>query len=138
MTDRVLALRTELLSRVKEAYYTARITKQEHRELLERLAAIYNDPAYSRLPRYAVNYVRGYEQAIMDDLYRHHLVYGRYLGGRFVSTHSRRDDYYGKQGVSPTEMALYSVKEASEAGHYWAEASEGGVMRPFFTGNTRT
>ena len=136
MTDRVMKLRTELLSRVKEVYQTAQITRQDHRALIQRLQAVYNDPIYRNLPRYAVNYVRGYEQAIMDELYRRHLVYGRYIAGRFVSSHSSRDDYYQKLGIEPSEWATGTEKELSEIGHYWAEADQHGKMCPFSTGDT--
>lgn len=138
MSDRVMKLRTELLRRVKEVYQIAIISRQEHRVLIQRLQAVYNDPIYRNLPRYAVNYVRGYEQAIMDELYRCHLVYGRYIAGRFVSTDSSRHDYYGKQGISPSEWAFATQKELCETGHYWVEADKDGKMCPFATESTRT
>lgn len=76
------------------------------------------------LTRWASGYLEGYWAHIIDQAYRHDLVYGGWVEGRFLSTHSNRNDYYGKCGISARDWHDLSIGR----GHYWAN-----TLKPFYT-----
>ena len=124
--DRAIKLQYQLVSRVNDAYSSARLFKITHEELLKRREQALAVP--NRTPRHVLDYARGYAQALDDALYRQHLVFGGYIGDTFYSTHHDRDDYYGKHGVEP---AAYSDDGlVKRRGHYWADDTS----KPFFLG----
>jgi hypothetical protein len=79
----------------------------------------------AKAPRWAIAHVYGYSQACMASLYREALVYGGFVDGKFMSTHSNRADYYEKNGIAPSDFA----QAGKNTGHYWIADTS----RPFFT-----
>lgn len=108
---------------VADIYSTARVagmTSTAINEAVRKARA-----RFPRLPNWAASYVEGYEKALRDDLYANYLVFGGFINGTFYSTHSERDDYYGKHGID----ALDWHNRAADRGHYWKAC-----LRPYFTG----
>ena len=80
------------------------------------------------LPRWAKEYLQGVFDTRWKDLYRHKLVFGGYYNGVFYSTHSRRDDYYGKHGIEPGQWADNVDNGVLKVTHYWVTTA---APKPF-------
>jgi hypothetical protein len=116
-----------------DAWSSAQTFGTSHDALLANLARI--RARYTHLTQRDQAYAAGYEQALRDFAYRHALIYGGFLNGQFLSTHSHRPDYYQKHGVEPSAWAEAANGGRVEAiGHYWETNSEKKVFKPFFTG----
>lgn len=113
--------RDEAISRIKNLESTARMFGYSSEEMLEKRKVIYESLA--KCPQWAIDYVRGYEAALTDARYMNNLVYGGFIGDIFYTTHSNREDYYGKF-MSPKEWH----DNSKDRGHYWKDA-----QLPFFT-----
>lgn len=129
--DRALRLQERGVAEMRDAYSFARIFKSPCETLHRMLAQIQDDMAKAKAPAWAISYVRGYSRSLMDVLYRDSLVYGGFVDGTFMSTHSNRADYYEKNGIPPSEFAQDG--RVKNAGHYWAADTS----RPFFIGGNR-
>jgi len=79
-----------------------------------------------KAPRWVRAFLDGWWRCRIDLGYRQDLVYGAFMGGRFVSTHRERPDYYEKLGISAREFA---EEKCPTVGHYWSTTRE---PKPFF------
>ena len=93
----------------------------------------------ARTPQWVYAYADGFCKAMQDRLYADCLVYGGFIDGVFYSTHSARDDYYGKHGIEPSQYA--ESGKVKERGHYWRDVIQwrGGIynrgqVKPYFIG----
>lgn len=123
--ERALRVRRDMITRVIDAYSSARSFCLRHSELDRRVRDAMKCPP--KTPLYIREYVSGYRQALSDQLYRDALVHGGMFEGVFYSTHSNRDDYYEKHGMTARDYA--DDGRVTERGHYWIA----NVSRPFFT-----
>ena len=126
--DRALELQRRGVERIIDAYSSAQSFCSPSNSLHAKCSEILSDMRAKHAPRWAIAHVEGYSRALMANLYRYSLVYGGYLDGQFMSTHSSRADYYEKQGIEPREFA--EDGRVRNTGHYWAAD----VSRPFFIG----
>lgn len=126
--ERSLAIRDRMVQAVREVYSTHRIMRSPSAVLHEAEIKVSRGV---KAPHWVRAHVDGYAQRLKDELYERHLVYGGYVNGTFYSTHSDRDDYYDRHGVSPVEFS----KKCSSGGHYWKEPLNGKMM-PFFIGDS--
>lgn len=106
----------EAIERVKDAYSSARHFHSISTKLTEKTIQIETD--MGNVPYYVRSYVRGYADAMTDQLYRDALVYGAWVDGTFYSTHRSRADYYETLGMSPRD---FGVLPATLRGHFWAD-----------------
>jgi hypothetical protein len=84
----------------------------------------------AKFPRYLQEYLSGYWRALTDRAYESELVFGGYLDGRFYSTWRKREDYYEKHGIAPSEYA--DNGRVTQRGHYWRQSIDRGTPKPFF------
>jgi len=82
------------------------------------------------VPTWVKGYADGYFARCIDELYRHELVYGGFIGERFYSTHRTRADYYEKHGIAPSQWA--EGADVRLVGHYWISSVDHGTPRPFY------
>lgn len=127
-TKRALDYQAHGVARIQDAYSSAKSFRSPAVNLHAKLAAILDEMRARNVPQWAIHYVKGYSQALMDSLYRHDLVYGGFRDGVFYSTHRDRPDYYERHGISARDFATDGTITAT--GHYWAADTS----RPFFTG----
>lgn len=122
--ERAINVRSHSKTRLRDLYSVARIASMTASDI---------DEAYRELianlpkgaPQWVIAYLDGYRAALNDRLYEESLVYGGFYEGRFLSTHSSREDYYEKHGV---EHSAYADNGAIKArGHYWAHS-----LKPYF------
>lgn len=135
-SERQLRIRQRAICGLRTVFSEARsmgwTSKQMHQAIETR---VYEPLAQLHAPRHLVRYVRGYERALHDALYETTLVYGTIIDGQFYSTHSAREDYYQKHGISPVAFATYTHEPGapeSTVGHYWPMPD--GTVRPYFLG----
>lgn len=119
--ERALAIRDRAKTRLRDVYSSAELGGYTSREISENVASIRGD--YPKAPGWVWSYIDGYEQALRDELYRSQLIFGGFVDGVFYSTHSNRDDYYGKHGISALEYS--DNGRVTGRGHYWKP--EGGA-----------
>ena len=118
--------RDRLTERVRGVYSMARTCKWESSKIngfVEEILA----SRKTRTPNWVYEFVRGYARALNDQVMRE-VVYGGFFHGVFMSTHSRRADYYQTQGVAPSDWADDGA--VASKGFYWAFNDE--PVKPFF------
>ncbi|MET4190615.1 MULTISPECIES: hypothetical protein [unclassified Bradyrhizobium] len=81
-------------------------------------------------PQWVRSYGEGVRDVHTDMLYRHDLVFGGMIDGKFYSTHRDRADYYEKNGFEPNVYADDGL--VKDRGHYWKESVDRGTPKPFF------
>ena len=111
---------------VKIAYSNARILGKTSGQLNSMLNTVLNDMRGKKMPRWAIERVKGYSLALKDNLYSDHLVFGCIIDGVFYSTHSDRPDYYAENGM-PANIYCEKSTNNPTIGHYWKENG-----KPFF------
>jgi len=84
-----------------------------------------------RCPGWTREFVRGYQKCLTDNLYRYSLVHGGFYAGTFYSTHSKRADYYERNGIGAVEYS--DDGKVTARGHYWIKHVDAGKPKPFFT-----
>ena len=115
--DLALRKRDRALTRLIDLYSRARqygaLYSQLHGDFLEIITKECNGA-----PQWVKEFLRGYERALNDNLYREFLTFGCYIDGKFYSNDSKRADYYETQGMS---ARIYCEKSTGNKtiGHYW-------------------
>ena len=94
---------------------------EERRVVLDSLAGC---------PSWVKSYLSGIWDELQNQAYSNNLVHGCLIGGVFYSTHSKRPDYYGNKGITPSDYAQMT-HENPHSGHYWILSN--GNVKPFFT-----
>jgi hypothetical protein len=107
-----------------DLYHIAELSGMTSSQMNEQYAIIVQ--RLNKAPIWTRAYLDGYRAALTAGLYRHKLVYGGFIAGRFYSVHSKRDDYYEKHGFSAREFSESGEANATK-GHYWSDS-----LRPFF------
>jgi hypothetical protein len=122
--DRSIKVRDVARDRLNDIFGSATIfgplsadLETSRRNVLSKLPA--------RAPEWIRAYLDGYWHARIAEAYQYHLVYGGWIGETFYSTHSDRDDYYGKHNIAPADVG----ERLERRGHYWKRN-----LRPFFIG----
>jgi hypothetical protein len=122
--------RNAAISALRDLYSQAESFGFTSSEINSRFSEILNVRLHG-CPVWVREYVRGYERALCDALYRTSLCHGGFLNDQFYSTHGNRSDYYERHGISAREFAddgrVYS------RGHYWIKHVDAGKPKPFFT-----
>lgn len=115
-TELALRHRDALVSRLRSAFSAAEISGITSTALNDSVRGCYAAvPAGA--PSWVKEYGRGYEKALYDGLYERHLMFGGFYNGQWYSTHSKRDDYYGRNGIDASAFADDGAVTAR--GHYW-------------------
>jgi len=124
-----LKRRDNLVSALRDIYSMAGVYGLAHVDLHKRC-----QDAYARYCDKAPSWVRefadGYRKALNDAAYRHELVFGGFVDGKFYSTHRDRPDYYEKNGIEPCAYADDGL--VTRRGHYWRASVDAGNPAPFF------
>lgn len=130
--ERALKIRGAAKRRTREMFSFAAFHTMTSEEMNISYAAILAD--MGKVPQWVRAYVDGYRQAQIDRLYES-LIFGGFVEGRFMSTHSDRRDYYGKCGIDPADWH----KAAKAKGHYFDRffplatgVYDRGAFKPFF------
>lgn len=118
--------RDSVVMQFRSLFTSAAHTGMTHADMLKSKSAITS--GLKGAPNTIHAFCDGVWQQLQHDAYARELVHGFMWDGKFYSTHSKRDDYYGKF-MLPSE-AMDRMK--NESGHYWANTYRG--IRPFFTG----
>jgi hypothetical protein len=118
-------------SAIESLFSCARIIGMQSHEVHSAFLKILAD--HSKLPNYSKQYLRGIYDEKIAQCYRDSLVFGGFYNGRFYSTHSKRDDYYGKNGIGPAQWAMDSHNGVIKTGHYWITCA---TFKPFFTSDS--
>lgn len=77
-------------------------------------------------PYYVLSYLRGYNDALQQELYAHYLDFRYIVNGVQVSTHKKSPIYYEKMGVTVYELTN------NPCGHYWTDSD-----KPYFNDEIR-
>ena len=123
--DTAIAKKNRAILVLQNAYSAARLYHFTNEELIKRVEEI-RSTYLAKCPSWAHAEFEGYRRALNDFLYANHLVFGGYLDGIFYSTHRNRPDYYGYNGIEPSEYADNALVQ--NRGHYWADDT----TKPFF------
>jgi hypothetical protein len=126
--DRAIRLEREGVARMRSIYSMAKMFGYPSRIMEEnRIVSLRDLCGKTKPPHWLKEYWNGYWRAIIDRAYETDLVYGGYVNGVFMSTHSNRPDYYGKND----RMSAKEWHDRSHnRGHYWATC----INKPFFCG----
>lgn len=128
-----LNLRNSLISQLRDIYGTARIMRLTSLEISERVnERIHGEAKRRNAPRWVIEFVKGYERALIDTLYGAGgaLIYGGFLNSEFYTTLAGHEREYEKHGVTPAEFS-----KIEKSGHYWIEPWLDGTYRPYFVGD---
>jgi hypothetical protein len=127
---RALHLREHAEQQIGDLWSRAEHFGTAHSAMLEERGRI--NEMLQGTPHWVRSYLDGVWSTHQKYAYRHALVYGAYVGGQFMSTHSSRPDYYQTLGIEPSAFATGGI--AKDKGHYWVRPEDGRV-RPFFVGD---
>jgi hypothetical protein len=86
--------------------------------------------ACAKAPQWVRQYLDGYWRALIERAYEQDLCFGGFYAGKFYSTHSKRADYYEKNGIEPSAFADDGAVTAR--GHYWINSVDAGTPKPFY------
>lgn len=120
-----LNARDRAIRQLNEIYSHAAIVGMDSKALQSKVIEIQS--RVKSYPQWVRAYVKGYESCKSDFIFKNQLIHGGFINGKFCSTHSHRDDYYQKQGITP-EMWL---KESYWLGFYWNTVKGN---KPYFLG----
>lgn len=136
--DKALRTRSKAQAAIDSLYSCARLCGYASDEITKGILSI-NANMPKGTPHWVRSYIDGYCAAIRNDLYANWLCYGGYIDGIFYSTHSNRDDYYGKHEIDFNRHAGDGTIQG--LGHYWKERVQypGGIysretVKPYFIG----
>jgi hypothetical protein len=134
--ERALALRDSFKTRMADLCSMAITCGLPNAEIQASLSAMRADTPKGT-PGWVWAYLDGYMAARRDEFYRDHLIFGGFFDGVFYSTHSNREDYYGKHGIDPADYA--DDGRVQNRGHYWPRVvpyrggfHDRGAYKPFF------
>lgn len=116
--DRARRQLIDLISTAKFCGITSKELNDKYIKILE---------SVKHCPQWVREYLRGYHECQLAEIYSNCLMFGGYVNGKFYSTHSKREDYYQKHGIEPS--AFNGL--AKNTGHYWTTTKE---PKPFFNG----
>ena len=71
-------------------------------------------------PYWVIAYLEGYESALRENLYRHHLEFCYIVEGVRYSIRKDSEMYYEKHGISPRELN----EKQEGCGHYWIKSGK--------------
>lgn len=126
--ERALKIRDRALVALKDVFSAGQIYGSTSATLEANRRESLVRHGVNKAPQWVSSYLDGYWRALIDNAYRHDLVYGGIVGDVFYSTHRNRPDYYEKHGIEPSAYADNGMVQAR--GHYW----RGDKERPFFVG----
>jgi hypothetical protein len=126
--ETALNRRNTAIQSLRSLYETAKFYGPLSSQMNEDKAKIRRS-TLAKCPHWVIAYFDGYEKALIDALYRDSLMFGGFYEGKFYSTHSNRADYYGNNGIEPSEYA--DNGKVSNRGHYWLTTKE---PKPYFIG----
>lgn len=125
---RALAVRDDAVTRLADAYSSAKCFGLRSRELHERNRAIHAALPKST-PRWVHTYLDGYAAALSRELYRDALVYGLWANGTFYAMQRSHPAFHETLGVSIGEIVTLLSNPDTVSGHFWFDKPD----RPFFT-----
>jgi hypothetical protein len=114
---RQLHIRSAATETLRRIFSEAAHFGHSHAYMLERRAACFERLRVNQCPQAIRAYLTGIWDQLQLDAYRDQLVYGGFVDGAFYSTHSNRDDYYGKHGMSAKDW--HDKSGDMTRGHYW-------------------
>ena len=126
--ERALKIRDAALVALKDHFACCQHFGPTSAKLEARRLEILELKGVNRAPHWVRSYLDGAWRIMIDNAYRHDLVFGGIVDGTFYSTHSNRPDYYEKHGIAPSDYADDGRVRAR--GHYW----RGDPTQPFFVG----
>ncbi len=118
---RAIRLEGEYRVRIIDLFSRAKIFHIPSRELNERFRDIIQDLPKGT-PGYVKEYLTGYRDALIKELYRDHLDFRYVVGTKLVSILKGEPTYYEKMGFTVSDLS-----KATSSGHYYR-----GTGRPFF------
>jgi hypothetical protein len=121
-----LAIRDRALLSLKDCMSAHTQFGSTSARLEENRHAILKQYNVDKYPHWVRSYLDGYWRCLIDHAYRHELVFGGMVDGKFYSTYSDREDYYEKNGIEPSAFADNGL--VTNRGHYW----RGDPTKPFF------
>ena len=128
--SRALVIRDRLVASLRDLH-----SRAEHFGMLSSDMTMAKLALYGEVPKRAPGWIReyadGYEKALTDAHYAHHLVFGGFVDGVFYSTHRDRADYYERNGIEPSAYA--DNGKVTRRGHYWARS-----LKPFYVMETKS
>lgn len=124
-TTRNLGKRDIACARIRDNWSRAFHSSSTHAELLQMNSEV--RASIVNCPNWVKTYVEGYAKAIDDLKSRELTIYGGMYDGRFYSTNSKRADYYGHNGIDPSDFA--DDGRVTARGFYWSHS-----LKPFFIG----
>jgi hypothetical protein len=127
--ETALKRRDRLVSALRDIYSMAHCFGLASVDLHSRCQDAYKTYC-DKAPGWVREYADGYRRALMDAAYRHELVFGGFIEGKFYSTHRDRADYYEKNGIEPSAYA--DDGKVTQRGHYWTKSVDAGKPAPFF------
>ncbi len=113
--DRAITWQSRLVQHTAEIVGRARMCGQHSNQMqANKISTMNNAP--KGLPRHVHEYVRGYYQALVDQLYVHDLEFCYLYQGRLYSTH--------RQSSRPTTQQFYDREQGNllvdcPSGHFW-------------------
>lgn len=131
-----LKARNRMKTSVADLYNSARLFGMSAEDIQTGVMAITGDKP-TGTPAWVTSFISGYCEALNDDLYRNHLIFGGWVNGNFYSVHSNRPDYYGRNGIEPSQWAVDGFARC--LGHYWDKTTphrggtyDRGGFKPYF------
>lgn len=132
-SNRSYNLTRQFKARLDDIFSAAISMMKTHKEIIEgKSNQIYNDCRYKKLPAHSKEYLRGYADARMNELYRHHIEWRLYvakdkvMGWRFLGASNATD---GNLLLSKAEIAwlqnthdnenIYSFFDTDKSCHTW-------------------
>lgn len=85
--ERTLRERSQLVSKIDDAFSLARMAHLSHDALTKCLVnRVYNTKSYGRLPQWGQSHIKGYVEAQLKALYRYELVWKVRLHGDLIDS----------------------------------------------------
>ena len=126
--ERAVKIKSETLTRVRDNFNACVCCKATQHELIKRAYEPINSAAAKGLPRWAVSYLRGRFEEMLESLrFSDKQVSGSKIDGIFYSVDSSRPDYYGRHGYDAAGF-YFAKKDKDGSGIFWDTPNK----EPFF------
>ena len=123
--DRSIKVKNKYLSVIQDIYSSAKVFKSSHDDILKRrYERVLEQPEYLNLPSWAKEYLRGYERALMDGIYRYELDWYLWVNPDSEGKYLSEGKLCNKEEIKALQTAgyldIYQNMNMDKSTHCWA------------------